>query len=317
MFSRLARHPAALASELASELQARCRTLDLSQFDELRAWLHFAVDTAAYAAKAKQVLTKPLRDRSIAHDASDWRDCGIKLYALWQGTRPSAIEKRMAELAEANRGLWQRTFPDESQITEENLLDLYKAGGDLVHNSTHDFSDMSLALRYYAAEQLAPLAKAGGGFFDWGGSDGVSCVFAASCGARDVHLHEPNGSNRAFATWLAGQLGIELGVHEHDPVRPGQMPPRRFAAGICTEVLEHVIDPPGMMRRFFDLLLPGGVIFVTSSFGVPQDSHLKSNLKYAGHEDDMMKSAGFRPWTPPMHRPMPFLPQWGFWQRPG
>ena len=124
-------------------------------------------------------------------------------------------------------------------------------------------------------------------------------------------LIEPNGAARAFGQWLAGQVGF-TDMEFHEDVPQG----RRYGAGICTEVLEHVVDPPKMIREMFELLHPGGVVFVTSSFGVPQDSHLKQNLKYAGKEDELMKAAGFRSWTPPVKSPVPMFPQWGFWQRP-
>ncbi len=90
----------------------------------------------------------------------------------------------------------------------------------------------------------------------------------------------------------------------------------RFGAGLSTEVLEHVIDPPAMLRTCFNLLEPGGVMFVTSSFGIPGPQHLRSNARYAGHEGELMRSVGFVPFTPPKPAPIPFLPSWGFWQRP-
>ena len=77
-----------------------------------------------------------------------------------------------------------------------------------------------------------------------------------------------------------------------------------------------MIDPPAMIRHMYDLLIPGGILFVTSSFGVAQDTHLKQNLRYAGKEQQLMIDAGFQSCMPNQPAPVPFLPQWGFWQRP-
>ena len=68
--------------------------------------------------------------------------------------------------------------------------------------------------------------------------------------------------------------------------------------------------------RFPEGGVPGGILFVTCSFGVPQDTHLKSNRKYSGPERRLMVEAGFEPCTPNVNPPTPFLAQWGFLRRP-
>lgn len=314
MLADLSKDATGYAAALVNALAARRARLDPTQLDEIVTAANFAFRTVAYATKARSVLVQPLRDRNIDVDGNDWRGNVIKLYALWQKMRPAEVEKRMAELAEANKDSWRKAFPDEWDVDEARLLAAYKAGEALQINGAHAWPETSTAIRFYAAEQIAPLVG-DRGFFDWGGSDGLSCMFACHHGARDVHLHEPNANNRAFCNWLSGQLAMKIETHEEAPPPP-ERGGRQFGAGFCTEVLEHVVDPQGMMRRFHDLLVPGGVMFVTSSFGVPQDSHLAQNRKFSGKEKDMMREAGLIEWNPPVPPPMPMLPQWGFWQRP-
>ncbi len=313
MLVELSKDPIAFAGAVLNELSARRVRLDASQVDGLVNAMGYAVRTTAYAIKGRALLTRPLVERKIPIDGTDWASNGIKLYGLWQKMRPAVVEQRMAELREANKGVWQRTFPDDWDIDEKKLRETYQSAGPLLANGMHAWSETSTAIRYFATEQIAPIAGERG-FFDWGGSDGISCIFAHQHGARDVNLYEPNAAAREFGKWLSGQLGMTIEFHEQDPTPPAEGG-RQFGAGICTEVLEHVVDPPGMMRRLHDLLVPGGVIFVTSSFGVPQDTHLKQNQKFHGREKELMRQAGFAEWTPPVPPPMPMLPQWGFWQR--
>jgi SAM-dependent methyltransferase len=317
MFDKLAHEPGKFAIQIAAELATRCEKLQVSpELKQLREMMDYAAGTAIYATAAKELLIQPLRRRNIAFDAArNWRGCGVELYALWQNMTTAHVEARMAELREQYKDNWRKTFPDDWDIDPKKLEALYKSGPELLVNNLHDWNDANLALRFFVAEQLATPAREAG-FFDWGGGDGTTCLFARFCGIKDVHLFEPNAAGRTFAKWLASAIGL-TDIHFHDQEPPRPPAGRRFGAGVCTEVLEHVIDPPAMIRHMYDLLVPGGVIFVSSSYGVPQDTHLKSNLKYAGKEAQLMTDAGFENCLPSDRLPMPFLPQWGFWRRPG
>lgn len=332
MLEQLNRKPADLVAELAADLTRRARELDARSIDQLALLVQVATASAVYATKAKAILAEPLRKAGIAINGTDWRSCGLALYGLWQKMTPAEVEARMAELGAASRKKWFETFPKDTwDVDEKTLTDLYADTPPLLANGIHGLSDASLALRYYVAEMLAPVANrldqanspggndsggaadgraADGGAFDWGGADGVTCTFLKSFGCRRVSLIEMSNSGREFARWFNSQLSA--GEFEILPDRPA----RKFGAGICTEVLEHVVDPPKMIRQMYDMLLPGGVMFVTSSYTVPQDTHLKSNLKYGGKEKQLMLDAGFKVWPATKHPPLPFLESWGFWQKP-
>ena len=315
MYDKLGSEPGKFAVTVAMELAGRAEKLQVSpELKQLREMLDAAAGTTIYATAAKSLLVQPLLKRRLPVDIKNWRSCGVALYALWQNITPAETEARMAALREQYKGSWRKTFDDDWDIDPRKLAALYKSSPPLLSNNVHDWNDVSLALRFFVAEQLAGVSGKAG-IFDWGGGDGITCLFARHCGATDVHLYESNDGGRQFGQWLANDLGQDsIYFREEDPARPPAG--RRFGAGICTEVLEHVIDPPAMVRYMYDLLVPGGVLFVTSSFAVPQDTHLKQNLQYAGKEREIMIDAGFESCLPAERLPMPFLPQWGFWRRP-
>jgi hypothetical protein len=310
MLQHFHHNPALLAANLAVELAKRDDSLDLTELKQISDVLHVAVSSSVYTTRAKHVLSKPLRDRGLPVSGKAWRKAGIGLYALWQNMTPEQVEARMAELAKGQEGKWRATFPDDWDIDEAKLLALYQSSGALQANGIHAWNDLSLALRFWVAEVLAPFVKANGAF-DWGGSDGVTCTFLRHHGATRVELIEPNQAARDFCAWFNPQLGFhDIATHEH-PV-----PGKRYDVGVCTEVLEHVVNPPKMCREIHDMLVPGGICFITSSFMPTQDTHLKQNLKYRGKENELIMSAGLKPWKPANPAPIPIMPQWGFWQRP-
>lgn len=310
MLNHFKNSPAVLALNLTADLLKRNETTNIADIDDLKNVIELAVSTAVCCTKAKALLSRPLRERGIAFDGKNWRDAGIKLYSLWQKMTPDDVVAKMKALGERDRNKWRETFPDDWDIDEAKLLALYKSSEPLQANGIHAWNDLCLALRWYVAEMLAPASK-GLGVYDWGGSDGITCTFLRHLGAKNVNLIEPNQAARDFGAWLNQQLGLDdILYHEFLPTN------QRFGAGVCTEVLEHVVNPPAMCRQMYELLLPGGVMFVTSSFQASQETHLKQNLKFNGRENEIMLAAGFVPWKPPVKHAVPFLPQWGFWQRP-
>lgn len=307
MFQLIKDNPSALIGAMANELARRNQVADGTDIDQIATVIHAATATAVYATKAKALLTRPLKSRGIEVDGRNWRRCAIGLYALWLGISLQEAEARMARLAtQANK--WQQAIPDEQRASERDLLDFYKSLGPFEGCGVHDYNDLALALRWYVAEVLAAVAG-GRGVYDFGGGDGVSCTFMRHLGAAGVTLIELNPAARDFSAWLNKELGLSDVAYCESP------PSRRFGAGMSTEVLEHVIDPLAFLKTARDLLEPGGVLFVTSSFGMPGDQHLKANTKWAGHEGELMRMAGFVPWNPPRPAPIPFLGSWGFWKR--
>jgi hypothetical protein len=310
MWEHLTKQPAELAAHLAMELVRRAKTLNTGDLAQLRATLDQAIHIADYATRARSLLAQPLKLRNQEVDGTNWQDAGIRLLALWKKTTPEAVRARMAELQARDKEKWNQVFPDEWDIDEGKLDQFYRELEPFQANGMHNLNAMCLAIRWHVAEVLAPIAGENGAF-DLGGSDGMTTLFLHHHGARGVTLIEPNDHSRGFGQWLADQLGF-VGMKFADRCAPAE----QYAAGVCTEVLEHVVDPPATVRYLYDLLKPGGVIFVTATFVASQATHLKQNLRYHGKEHELMRAAGFVPWNPPVRCPLPFLAHWGYWQKP-
>ena len=178
MFKRLSHKPGEFAVAMALEIALRAVSLEVGpDLQQFRNNLEFAVGTTIYSTHAKSLLVQPLRKQKISVDGTDWRACAVNLYALWQGVTPPDVEQRMAGLREDFKDNWRKTFPDDLDIDEQKLRRLYQSSPALLVNGIHDLNDISLALRFFVAEQLA-IAANGQGVFDWGGSDGICCLFA-------------------------------------------------------------------------------------------------------------------------------------------
>ncbi len=79
-------------------------------------------------------------------------------------------------------------------------------------------------------------------------------------------------------------------------LRKEEIPVGAFDIVVCVEVLEHVPDPPGVMREIHRALKPGGIALITESFesvGPDFPSHLPENFQYAGKIHRMMEELGF------------------------
>lgn len=77
-----------------------------------------------------------------------------------------------------------------------------------------------------------------------------------------------------------------------------QFAPGSFDAIVCLDVLEHVPDPPAVVRKFAGWLRDDGVLAVHAPFYLihsTRPTHLKSNRRYAGSIAGLYGSAGFRP----------------------
>jgi 2-polyprenyl-3-methyl-5-hydroxy-6-metoxy-1,4-benzoquinol methylase len=66
---------------------------------------------------------------------------------------------------------------------------------------------------------------------------------------------------------------------------PAAIPRESFDALTCFDVLEHVPDPPAMVRDLASYLRPGGILYVSAPFFMlfsHYPTHLRSNRRYSG-----------------------------------
>ena len=138
------------------------------------------------------------------------------------------------------------------------------------------------------------------------GSDSISL---ARSGHRVTYFDLP-GVTSAFARFRFERENLNQKitvVAAESDILPGT-----FDASVCIEVLEHVPDPPAVMRALHTSLKPGGIALITESFesiGDEFPSHLPENFQYSGRTHQLMEEIGFASTyynIDPINRPMEF-----------
>jgi SAM-dependent methyltransferase len=127
-------------------------------------------------------------------------------------------------------------------------------------------------------------------FGDGLGFDGVEFALAG----YDVTCFEISDRYRPFAEQLARDHGVTIEWLDRDEA----LRDRRFDAVVCLDVLEHVPDPPGLVRRLADLLAPRGELIVHAPFWLVDRgtrTHLAANRTYSGDLARLYTPAGLVP----------------------
>ncbi|HET6247330.1 MAG TPA: class I SAM-dependent methyltransferase [Tepidisphaeraceae bacterium] len=109
---------------------------------------------------------------------------------------------------------------------------------------------------------------------------GFDCVYFADKGHRVTYFELPGISER-FARRLFELNGSKIPVLTD----PNAIPKEAFDAITCFDVLEHVPDPPAMVRTLASYLRPGGVLYVSAPFYMIlpwYPTHLRANRQYSG-----------------------------------
>jgi SAM-dependent methyltransferase len=139
---------------------------------------------------------------------------------------------------------------------------------------------MRRALRRLITERRSHAESADADVLVVGDGLGFDSLALAGDGHR-VTYFEPPGMTQEFARNLFERSGARISVIE-DPreIRPGG-----FDAVVCLDVLEHVPDPPVMIREMMAWLRPSGRLLVHAPFYMvlpPYPTHLSANRNYAG-----------------------------------
>lgn len=120
---------------------------------------------------------------------------------------------------------------------------------------------------------------------------GFDCLYLASKGHRVTYFELPGLSER-FARRLFEKRGAAIPMLTD----PGALPKDGYDAITCFDVLEHVPDPPAIVRNLAACLRPGGRLYVSAPFYMIlpwYPTHLRSNTRYAGSLN-MYSRAGLR-----------------------
>ena len=109
---------------------------------------------------------------------------------------------------------------------------------------------------------------------------GFDCLHFAARQHRMTYFELP-GLSEQFARRLFKLSNREIPVLTD----PAAIPKESYDAITCFDVLEHVPNPPELVRTFVSYLKPGGLFYVSAPFYMIlpwYPTHLRSNRRYAG-----------------------------------
>jgi SAM-dependent methyltransferase len=179
------------------------------------------------------------------------------------------------------------------------------------------FSSLNISLATALIGYIALVAhEMGGKCFDFGAGIGNLSSTVAKLGHENVYMVETDQKQLDFVKWKDKKCGINninyIGLDEIEHFFSLQ---ESFQFGAAIELLEHVIDPIGLMEKLGSLIAPGGYLFLIASFHVyPHAGHLQSNVQYTDKEDEILKPFGFKRVN--FDNPaIPFLFNWKLFQK--
>jgi len=120
---------------------------------------------------------------------------------------------------------------------------------------------------------------------------GFDCLDFAAKQHRVSYFELPSSSER-FARKLFGKSNLPIPVLTD----PAAIVHEGYDAITCFDVLEHVPDPPSMVRTLASWLRPGGHLYVSAPFFMIlpwYPTHLRSNRRFAGSLD-LYRQAGLQ-----------------------
>lgn len=140
--------------------------------------------------------------------------------------------------------------------------------------------EMKLGVRRWIAEFLQRKHPQGARMLCYGDGLGLDSAYFAGSG-HEVTYYEVSQRCRAFAASVFERTGARATPCDSLEALASES----LDAVVCLDVLEHVPDPPSLVRSLAELLRPGGHFIVHAPFfyvceTVP--SHLRTNLTYSG-----------------------------------
>jgi len=235
------------------------------------------------------VSEKPDHDVGLAREFA-------RLIAGFTGTDPEIVWDRMSKefahpgstVAEAWRLANPQAADEITRFYQETDSYIYDLSADHSRVRRRPVEDAILERIARHGERLTILV--------YGDGIGTDSLKISRQGHAVTYFDLP-GKSSSFARYRFEQ---EVPKPSHTaPVavfRKDEIPAGAFDVVVCVEVLEHVPDPPGVMREIARALKPGGIALITESFasiGPEFPSHLPENFKYAGKTHRMMEELGF------------------------
>jgi len=126
----------------------------------------------------------------------------------------------------------------------------------------------------------------------YGDGLGFDSYYLAQAG-HQVSSFEVSRNGVRFATSIFASGDVDVQIFDDD-----ELPADHFDALVCLDVLEHVPNPPQLVKQLTSLLSPGGLMIVHAPFFFVDpavSTHLRANRKYSGDVRRLYRPAGLRP----------------------
>lgn len=177
-------------------------------------------------------------------------------------------------------------------VWSDKLAAFYSENNEYLYGSiAWNRRDQKLAMRDWVAKYLARQPASALKVLCYGDGPGFDSLHLARCG-HEVTYFEVSRTDMQFATRIFAAVGASVRVVSEDE----ELPSGAFDAISCMDVLEHVPDPPLVVRKFARWLKPGGTLLVNAPFFLVSPrfpTHLDINRKYSGSLS-LYRRHGFR-----------------------
>jgi SAM-dependent methyltransferase len=209
--------------------------------------------------------------------------------------KPEVVERLRREEADLgvaaredleHRGLPNYVWSDElAQFYEQTDAFLFES---LVWNVTRHKNLM----RRWIAEFLLREFGRPVHILMYGDGLGIDSFYLTQAGHR-VESFEVSQACVQFAEAIFATGEIDVRIHR----ALADVPTEQFDVLICLDVLEHVPDPPALVKQLCEKLRPGGLLIVHAPFFYVHPAvctHLRSNRRYSGDIRRLYHPAGLK-----------------------
>ena len=144
-----------------------------------------------------------------------------------------------------------------------------------------------------AASPSSPPSAKKAKVLTYGDGMGIDTCYLSAAG-HDTHYYELSQRSINFAKKLSKAANTPITCL----TKEGSIPAGAFDFVVCLDVLEHVPDPPALVREIASYLRPGGVLLCSAPFYYVSESastHLASNKIYSGDLRRLYTPAGLAP----------------------
>jgi SAM-dependent methyltransferase len=184
-------------------------------------------------------------------------------YARHAGVSQEAAEQRLEEAWRCAGERWWTAFP---RTRDAAALNAYYSSGDGIAESLywHSLRPNAYALHSVAGLHAVQQLAEGADVYEHGHGVGSTALLFARSGFR-LTLGDVSSAYREFARGRLERRDVRAEFLDLEREAPS---PGSFDAAVSFDVLEHVPDPLGEVRKLHAALRPGGVLVLNVAFGL-------------------------------------------------